>query len=83
MCPELDTLHRTLNRQIMFDMGDLQTVILHQVKMTNFDANKLIKWATGLVHNFANFKALQRDELLVESLEDLLEHAGLGNSGLI
>lgn len=82
ICPELDTLCRTLNKHVLFDMGDLQTTILHQVRTSNFDANMIANWATRLVHNFANFKAQQREELVSEVPEDLLEHARLGNPSL-
>lgn len=37
----------------------------------------LTRKPTGLAHNFANFKAQQRDELATEGLEDLLNILGL------
>lgn len=63
-------------------MEDLQTTILHQIRVSNFDHTFLTNWATELVHNFANFKAQHMDKLVREDSENILNIAGLGNSGL-
>lgn len=61
MCPELDTLFVTLNGHILDKKEDLQASLLHQVRLSNFDPQVLGKWASEVVHNFANHKSLQRE----------------------
>lgn len=79
MCPKLDTLIVTLNGQVVDKMEDLQASLLHHVRISNFDPHVLGKWAFEIVHNYANFKALQREEIEGVSC-DIFGLIGLGQS---
>lgn len=43
ICHEVDALHSTLDRQVLFQMDDLRASMLNQVQISNFDPQVLGK----------------------------------------
>lgn len=79
MCPKIDTLHITLNMQVIEHTDDLQASLLHQVRLSNFNLQVLGKWASYIVHSLSNFKAQQKGEMERVS-DDILSVIGLNHS---
>lgn len=79
MCQEVDALHATLDKQVLFQMDDIRAFLLHQVRISNFNPQILGQWAGSMVKNFATFKAHQREEIYDLDL-DYLSEVGLGLS---
>lgn len=54
---EMDTLDRTIRRQLSGDLEEIQTAMLNQVRLSNYDPQALATWATGLVKQIGCYNA--------------------------
>lgn len=62
--PEMDSLNRTLQRQLSGDMGEIQVAMLKQVRLSNFDPQALATWTSGFLGLVANYNTQARGQRL-------------------